>query len=69
MTISDGINTKKLTLCSPTKPQSELDKVVWHILGDASLEVSSIQKHMVIKRNSFMVSQEEDDILAVNLTN
>ena len=28
MTISDGINTKNLTMYSPTKPQSELDEVV-----------------------------------------
>ena len=56
MIISNGINTKKLTLHFLAKPHSELDEVVWLYLGDAPLEVSSMQKLMVIESNRFMVS-------------
>lgn len=51
------------------KPQVELDQVVLLDLGDVSLEANSVQQLMVIERNLFLVSQEEDDILAAILTN
>ena len=69
MTISNGAKTKKLTLYSPAQPQLDLDQVSWLDIGDDSLDVNSSQKLMVIERNPFVVSQEEDDIMITILTN
>ena len=69
MTISDGDKTKKLTMYSPAQLQLDLDQVSWPKLGDDSFEVNFFHQLMMMERNPFFVSQEEDDILIAIVTN
>ena len=69
MTISNGAKTKKLTLYSPAQPQLDLDQVSRLDLGDDPSKFNSIQQLMMLERNTFVVSHEEDDVLSATLTN
>ena len=42
MTISNGMNTKNLTLYSPTQPLLQDDQVVWPNMGDPEMDLDSI---------------------------
>ena len=69
MTISDGINTKKLTLYSPAQPLLQGDQVFWPNLGDTDVDVNSIKELMMISRDSFVSIKEEDDVISSIILN
>jgi hypothetical protein len=48
MIISNGINTKNLTLYSSTQPLLQDDQVVWLDLGDDDPEVNFVNKLIMI---------------------
>ena len=43
MTISDDMNTKKLTLYSLAQPLLQYDQVFWPNLGDSDMDINSIK--------------------------
>ena len=69
MTILDGMNTKKLTLYSPTQPLLQDDQVVWPNLGDSDMDVNSITELMMISRDSFVSIKDEDDVISSIILN
>ena len=69
MTISDGINTKKLTLYSPAQPMLQDDQVIWPNLGNVDVDINSIKKLMMISRKSFVNIKEEDDVISSIILN
>ena len=69
MTISNGIHTKNLTLYSPTQPLLLDDQVIWLDLGDDDPKANSILYLMMIGRETFIASREEDEIISSIILN
>ena len=69
MTISDGMNTKNLTLYSRAQPLLQDDQVVWPNMGDPEMDLDSIKKLMMISRESFVSIKEEDEVISSIILN
>ena len=69
MTISDGMNTKNLTLYSPAQPLLQDDQVVWPNMDDFDMDIDSIQQLMMISLDSFVNIKEEDDVISSIIQN
>ena len=69
LTISNGIHTMNLTLHSPAQPLLKDDQAFWHDLGDDELEINSLHQLMMITRDPFVPSQEDDNVISSIATN
>ena len=69
MTISNGMHTKNLTLYSLAQPLLQDDQVVWPNLGNDELQLNACHQLMMITRDPFVTSQEDDEVISSIITN
>lgn len=69
MTISSQMNTNKLTFYSLAQPLLQDDKFAWLDLGGNEFKVNSVSQLMIIEKNPFILSHEEEDIITTILAN
>ena len=69
MTISNGVNTKHLTLYSPAQPLLQDDQIIWPDLDDTKHEVISIHQLMMISKEPFIAFRREDEIISSIILN
>ena len=69
MTISNGTNTKNLTLYSLAQPLLQDEQVVWLNMGDPKMYLDSIKQLMMISRESFVSIKEEDEVISSIILN